>query len=98
MDDNNQPTPQDIEHAPLHESADIESEKGYTEAQPGHGNVDEAGDLNEREPAWRPGDDPAGAESPYHGEDEPGRASQDRTGEADDILSSRGNASGSGGL
>ena len=98
MDDNNQPIPQDIEHAPTHESTDIEQEQGYSEAQPGLGDVNTAGEVNQREPGWRPGDEPAGAPSRYAGEDEPGRAQQDRTGDDDDILSSRGNQSGSEGL
>src|SRR5437870_11264598 len=98
MHEDNQPISQDVDDIPTHESADIEQEQGYAEAQPGLGRVNEAGEVNQQQPSWRPGEEPAGQHSRYSGEDEPGRATQDRTGDADDILSSRGDNSGTGGL
>src|SRR5437868_6513707 len=98
MIDNNQPTPQDVERGPVSESADIEQEQGYTRSEPGLGRVSDAGEVNEREPAWRPGDEPAGSDPRYQGEEEPGPNEADHSGDADDILSSRGHSSGSGGL
>jgi hypothetical protein len=98
MHEDNQPISQDVDERQTHESADIEQEQGYSEAQPGLGRANKAGEVNELQPAWRPGEEAAGQHSRYSGEDEPGRAQQDRTGDDDDILSSRGDDSGAGGL
>ena len=98
MHEDNQPISQDVDGPQTHESADIEQEEGYAEAQPGLGRTNEAGEVNQQQPSWRPGEDAAGQHSRYSGEDEPGRAQQDRTGDDDDILSSREDTSGAGGL
>jgi len=98
MCEDNQPIFQDADQVPTHESADIEQEQGYSESQPGLGRTNDAGEVNEQQPSWRPGEEAAGQQSRYSGEDEPRRESQDRTGDVDDILSSRGSESGNGGL
>jgi hypothetical protein len=71
---------------------------GYNESQGGR---TDGGETNEQQPGWRPGDDPAGVgeNNPFgQGEDEPGRSKMDRTGDEDDILSSRGHHPGQGGF
>ena len=88
MIDNKQPTPQDIEGAPTHESDDIERAQGYSESQPGLGRTNDSGEVNEQQPSWRPGDEPAGANA-FQGESEPGRSELDRTGDVDDVAPSR---------
>jgi hypothetical protein len=95
---NNASSTQDIERAPTQESADIEQEQGYTESEPGLGRVNNAGEVNEQQPGWRPGEKAAGESARYAGEVEPARGETDNTGDDDDILSSRGQSSGGGGL
>ena len=53
---------------------------GYNELE--RDTHDIGGDLDQQEPAWRPGDDPAGqpANAGMQGEGEPGRAERDSTG------------------
>ena len=53
---------------------------GYNEM--GRGEDDSDGEANQIEPAWRPGDEPAGAPAGtgMQGEGEPGRAQRDSTG------------------
>lgn len=53
---------------------------GYNETE--RGSDDPGGEANQIEPAWRPGDEPAGtpANSGMQGEGEPGRSERDSTG------------------
>jgi hypothetical protein len=53
---------------------------GYNELERETGNT--GGDVDQQEPTWRPGDDPAGRPSNagMQGEGEPGRAERDSTG------------------
>ena len=95
---NNASSTQDIERAPTQESADIEQEQGYTESEPGLGRVNNAGEVNEQQPGWRPGEEAAGEPRRYSGEVEPVRGETDNAGDDDEILASRGQSSGSGGL
>ena len=82
---NNASTTQDIERVPIHESADIEQEQGYAETQPGLGRVNEAGEINQQQPTWRPGDEAAG-ETHRESVEQPNAGS---VGNADNIARSR---------
>jgi len=98
MNEDNQPISQDVDELQTHESADIEQEQGYSDAEPGLGRRNDSGEVNQQQPSWRPGEEAAGQYSRGSGEVEPGGAQQDRTGDEDDILSSRGEDGSAGGL
>jgi len=89
MHEDNQPISQDVDELQTHESADVEQEQGYSEAQPGLGRTNDAGEVNQQQPSWRPGEEAPGQYSRGSGEVEPDRTQHDRTGDEDDIISSR---------
>jgi hypothetical protein len=80
--ENEGPAPQ-----PQHDEAGVENTEESTKQPPGYnevgrGNEDTSGETNEMEPAWRPGEDPAGEplNAGMQGEGEPGRSERDSTG------------------